>query len=693
MNARIASIPIFAVLALGLGAVWPSDLRSQPLACCDSDTSAVPPDDQPIRVRPANRPLLDQADEVIAKVRARTERLAARAGKTDELRGKSESLRKEIVELYRLIHQVGELGDELLLRGERDGETLRTRASELIAPLNATVTELRPSLGTPQGMVNAMTRRAKEQLAELKQLDELIKQRKWTQAHAKLEGLLEQADEVGRFPDQKEVEQLFKPLAERIAQVRPGYLAERKPNLVTGLREEFAALRPDLNALRLQLAAVSSAMKENREIRWNDQSVTGPDLLGQLVASWPATDQAVSQAAAVLHSIGPPAETELKSLRADYEAARLQAVTLVRELVLAEPASLSASVVEARYAAYLDVIPRFTIALHATPDELLASTGALNQLAARSPNLAAKINRYRAATDDSLRWRRRLAQRYHKNFREKKSPSGPVASLLDKPPALPGQEGPGGLKRTNQTFWSLEQPPEFVASVWSQHWKGVTTSIQKPTVRWPAGSDPQFVSAWHGRVVVEVNFPRSKLNELNQTLARDLLSDKDHSALTIETALALHTATFGPYLELAGSITASPVDHLPDRLFDLHEPLDLPGTLTTKSVVAYPAIPALVRLQLQPTWIAHDLFVWSDEPPPPSSTPAPPAKSPDVASQPPQEPPPTDEPKSSPGAPQATATPATGGNRIAEPVPAGQPAKNGELPKQSTPPPPGGVKF
>jgi hypothetical protein len=651
-------------------------------------------------VRSANQPLVDETNELIAKVQSRTERLAARAGKSDELRGKSDSLRKEIVDLYRAIHKISELGDELLLRGERDGETIRARAQELRAPLGAAVTELRPALGSPQGLVNAMTRRAKEQLAELKQLDELIKQRKWTQARAKLEDLREQADEVGRFPDQGEAEQLFKPLMDRAGPVRAGYLIDKKPTLLQTLRDEFATLRPDLNALRGQLADVSASIMEQKGIRWNDQPIGGPELLAQLVETWPKIDQSVSQAAAVLHVIGPPDEAELKSLRADYESARVQAVTLVRELILAEPSSVSAPVIDARYAAYLESIPRITTALRATPEEMLATAGALNQFAARSPELAAKISRYRAATDDALRWHRRLAKRLHKNFGEKKSPAGSIAQLLDKPPALPGQEGPGGLKRTNQSFWSIEQPPEFVASVWSEHWKGITASIQKPVVRWPTGSDPQFVSAWHGRAVVEATFPRAKLNELNQTLARDLLIDKDHAPLTIETAMALHTATFGPYLEVTGSITAAVADHLPDRLFDLHEPLDMTGALSTSSLVAYPAFPALVRLQLQPMWIAHDLFVWSDDPPPPppTSTPTPPAKAPDVAAQAPKETSAAGEPKPAADQPTtdqpSTAAPtATGVTKTAEPASAGPPAKKGEVPKQAAPVPPGGVKF
>jgi hypothetical protein len=653
--------------------------------------------DPTVRVRPANQPFVDEANELIAKVQTRTERLAARAGKTDELRGKSDSLKKEIVDLFRAIHQISQLGDELLLRGERDGETVRSRAQELLPPLGAAVTELRPSLGSPQGLGNAMIRRAKEQLAELKQLDELIKRRKWTDARDKLESLREQADDVGRFPDQGEAEQLFKPLMDRVGQVRAGYLAEKKPSLTQPLRDEFATLRPDLNALRLRLAAVSSSIKEKQPTRWNDRPIGGPELLNQLVETWPTTDQAVSQAAAVLHVIGPPAEAELISLRADYEAARVQAVALVRELILAEPSSLTAADAEARYTGYLEVIPRFTNALRAAPEEILATAGALNQLAARSPELAARISRYRAATDDELRWRRRFAQRVHKNLREKKAPAGPVAQLLVKPPPLPGQEGPGGLKRTNQTFWSIEQPPEFVASVWSEHWKGVTASIQKPTVRWPTGSDPQFVSAWHGRAVVEATFPRAKLNELNQTLARDLLTDKNHPPLTIETALALHTATFGPFLELAGGITGAAADHLPDRLFDLHEPLDLPGSFSTSSIVAYPAIPALVRLQVQPTWIVHDLFVWSDDPPP-SSTPTPTPKAPDVAAQTPKEPVPAAESKPAADAPTAvqpatSAAPPAGVAKGAESPPVGPAAKKGDVPKQSAPAPPGGVKF
>lgn len=697
MKARIVSIPICAALVLGLTALWPSALRSQPFAPSPLVT-LHPSLDSPLKVRPANQPLLDQANELLAKVQARTERLAARAGKSEELRGKSDSIRKEIVELFRTIHQIGQVGDELLLRGERDGEILHNRSQDLIGPLNAAVAELRPSLGSPQGMVNAMTRRAKEQLGALKQLDDQIKQQKWTAANAKLENLLEEADEVGRFPDQKEAEQLFRPLVDRIPQVRPGFLAEKKPGLIPALREEFASLRPDLDGLRLQLAAVSNALKENKEVRWNDQVIAGPDLLVQWVETWPKTDRAVSQAAAVLHSIGSPAEIELKSLRSDYEAARLQGISLVRELILAEPSSMSTALVEVRYAGYLEVIPRLTTALHATPEELLNSTGALNQLAARSPDLSAKINRYRAATDESLRWRRRLAQRYHKNFREKKPAAGSIANLLDRPPALPGQEGPAGLKRTNQTFWSLDQPPEFVAAVWIEHWKDVTASIQKPAVRWPTGSDPQFVSPWHRRAAVEVVFPRQTMNDLNQSLAKDLLTGENHPPLTLETAMALHTATHGPYLELAGNLISCQVDPLPDRLFDLHDPLDLPGTLATSSLVAYPAMPALVRLQLKPTWIVHDLYVWADEPPlSPSSTPTPATKTAPVASQPPKDPAPADAPANSPRAPivdpAGASAASTAGPAAGAPAGSNPPVKPSEPTKKAPAPPPGGVKF
>src|SRR5262245_28765735 len=97
-------------------------------------------DDAGLRVRPASKELLDQAQLSIDKIQSRAERLSNRAAKGDDLKGKSESLRKEIVELYRMVHALTVTADELLLLGERDGELLRQRANQLIAPLDATVT-------------------------------------------------------------------------------------------------------------------------------------------------------------------------------------------------------------------------------------------------------------------------------------------------------------------------------------------------------------------------------------------------------------------------------------------------------------------------------------------------------------------------------------------------------------------------
>src|SRR5262245_19011584 len=53
------------------------------------------------RVRPGSQELLEQAQSSIEKIQSRTDRLAARTTKGEDLKGKSDSLRKEIIEIYR----------------------------------------------------------------------------------------------------------------------------------------------------------------------------------------------------------------------------------------------------------------------------------------------------------------------------------------------------------------------------------------------------------------------------------------------------------------------------------------------------------------------------------------------------------------------------------------------------------------
>jgi hypothetical protein len=665
-------------------------------------------------VRPGSQELLDHAEATMEKVRTRTERLASRAAKGDDLKGKSDSLRKEIIELYRLIHEVTLAADDLLLRGERDGETLRERAGQLNAPLDGVVATLRPTIGTSAGLGNAATRRAKEQIGPVKQLDERIKQQDWTEAHQKLEELLRAADEVGRFAEAADSEPLFRPLLERAPQVRLGYLTKRKPTLVPALRDEFTGLRPDVDGMRKQLIAVADAARERHALRWNEQPITGPELLDQLASAWPQIDESVLKAAAVLHAIGASAEPDLRSLQSDYEATRVQAITLVRELILADAETTKASEVAPRYESYLAIIPRFMAALHGTPENAAGSAAALNQLAGKSPALEAKIRAYRAATSDALRWRRRIARRYLDKFHEQK-PAQALTTLLTRPPArgtgdqtgapvLPGQQTPPDQRRATRTVWSIEQPPESVAATWTNEWNGTPALIAAGTVRWPASGNPIFQTPWHSRVLAELEFPRQRVMDCITHLTRDLLLTKDRPPLTLEAALAVHTAAYGPYHELSGTLEGAMLENVPDRLFDLHDPNDVSGALTASGLVSYPAMPALVRLQFKPTWIAHDLFVELPEPPA-ASTPTPP-KSPPVTPPVASDKPPTpnageartggaatNEPRTGPlpAAPSGAAGPA--GPTAAPPVAPGgavsPPVKKETAPK----PPPGGVRF
>lgn len=658
----------------------------------------VPP--ATLQVRPGSQQLFDEIQANMERIRTRTERLAQRAARGDDLKGKSDSLRKEIVDLYRAVHATELLCDDLMLRGERAGELLRDRATKLTEPLDAAVNAVRPSLGTPTGLANAATRRAKEQLGSLKQLDELVKQRKWTAAHQKLEDLFEAADEVGHFPESAEADPLWRPLNEHVPQVRTGYMAERRQTFLDALRDEYRQARPDVEALRKRLAAATESARESRDLNWDERATTGPELLATIAEQWAETDRAVLQALAVVYAIGPSANSHLHSLQSDYEAARTQAIALARELILSDARSQDSAGAEARYMAYIAVIPRFMNALHASIEQSLVPSTALNQLASRSPEFEKRVRAYRAATAGAFRWRERMARRYRDKFSEA-VPAETLDKLVASPPMrsddasgaplLPGEAPRAGQRRVNQMTWSIDQSPESVAERWSKEWSGTTARFAATTVRWPNSGNPTLVTAWNGRVVGEVDYSRPTLLEPIERLAKDLLLSPSRPAISLEAAVAMHSAVHGPYLELGGTVEHATLDNLSDRLFAIHDSADVLGSLSAATLSDYPAIPALVRIQFKPNWLVHGLFAQNE------SAPASTATSPAVAPREPtqaQNPPPQNTPQQDvpPKSPQNQPTPAapTGAGAPTKAAPGAAPA-----PKQESPPKtaPGGVRF
>jgi hypothetical protein len=689
----------FSVFAIGV--IVSAVARSSALA----RNVAVPLDDsdEAAHVRPGSREVLVNAQTSIEQIRTRTERLATRAARTEDVKGKGESLRKEIIEVYRLIHSVELAGDDLLLRGERDGERLRDLAMRLTESLDAAVAALRSHLGSPAGLINATTRRAKEQLGAVKQLDELIKQQKWTDAHLKLQYLLEAADEVGRFPHSEDSEPLFRPLRERAAPVRAGYLVERKLEVLPALRQEFTECRPNVDHVRKRLAAVSQAARDKGELSWEDRPVTGPELISRIADNWPRIDESVLKAAAVLHAIGPAADSELRSLRSEYDAARVEAVTLVRDLILCDTHSSTPAAAESRYAAYLAAVPRFMTALHAAPENAIASNAALSQLAAKSAALESQVRAYRAATLEAFRWRRRIAARYLQNFREQ-IPAQPIAKLIDQPPArsaaptgapvLPGQKAPPNQQRITQMAWTIEQSPESIAAKWAGEWNGTRARVSTAAIDWRENGDARFISTWHRRTIAETECSRQTLLDAADRLAKDLLVGRDRPPITIEAAVAVHSAEHGPYAELGGTLHNVVLENIPDRLFDRSRPGDIFGALTPSTLVAYPAMPALVRVQLKLEWLVHDLFAEAIALPAaqsPTTTPAPAAPSAPLVSE----------------TPAGVAPPVTGGTSTPSPVAPNAPRTADDTTLSGSPvtprppskkepavqPPAGGVRF
>jgi hypothetical protein len=582
--------------------------------------------EMPVPVRAANRQIFLEAASLMEKATKSVERLTALAKKGDAaVRNASGPAKQEIIETYKALHEITRLAEELTLLGELDGLGTQLVLQQVRARLDEAVAQLRPHLGSTEGLQKAAERRGKEQAAPLKLLDDLIKQKNWATAHRVLTEMIEATDEVALFVDPKSAEPIYAPILERAGKIMPEYLAEEKvKNVNPRLREEFAALRPDIAALRTKIASVTDSLRNGQGIRWNDNAVNGPGCLMAAAKDWEEMDHKVAQAVSVLQAIGTPALADLKSLAVEYDAVRTNAITLVPELIRSEAGSVSGSDAKAQYMGYISAIPVFMSALHAKPADFAAAHLPLDQLASRSPELSAKVDRYRKSTSEYMRWRRRAVQRYLRSLHALYGQAQPMRNLLDNPGTMPGDKG---QPRVNQMALLPLQTPEFVGAVWSAHWHGLPVTVQNPVVLWLSGADPVFISPWHARACSESPFPRAAMDGFFQSLSNDLLGTPTRAPLTLEAMLAVHTAAHGPYIEVGGVVTGVVVDSLPDRLWDLNHPLDVTGALSPSSLSGHPAFPALVRLQVAPVWLAHDLFVWA-APPPQGAAPPPPVFAP-----------------------------------------------------------------
>jgi hypothetical protein len=164
--------------------------------------------------------------------------------------------------------------------------------------------------------------------------------------------------------------------------------------------------------------------------------------------------------------------------------------------------------------------------------------------------------------------------------------------------------------RFNQSVLPWHQLPESLNPPWRDAWRGVPVVAASPQVSHVSDEGSTVTSQWHGRVAAEISLAGSLSQELLQAIAHDLLCTTPESLpLTLETALALHTLTSGPYHEVGAVVQDATAESLPDRFWDQAEPGDTSLATESGALVGPPSFPVVVTLRASPIWVAHDLLV------------------------------------------------------------------------------------
>lgn len=612
---RVCGFTLPAVFILCSASALPQETEKAAAEQEKPPAAAEPEADVP--ARPNNRELLTHALDLANKLRE----LANELGRpneeaTQKKRADSPAVRAQITRFFRTLHELDRTGGELLLRGEFEGLRFQTLAQQIHQSVEPVLATLRKNVKNKQGLTKGLERVAQEQRGELRRIDAAIAAEKWSVAYRELNKLVDQSDKLGLLVEPSVSAQVYAPIIERLQTVLPNYFEMRRAELKPQLMQEYESLRPNLSQLNELVSSAIDGVGSAERKQSEGQPDSGPAFVQQITAEWGRIDTSIARALASIHVIGPEAKPELTQLQSERAAARASILSAAPRMIRSESNALAddanAATVEKLYTEYLVALPQLMSALRASPDEFQEAGAALHELAAKSPDLSARVQRFERATSNTLRWRRRLARRYQQQHLKMIEGDVTLQGLLTNPPAL---EKDNKQRRVTQAVLLPKQTPEFVGGVWSQQWGLSPVRESELTLFWIPNADPVFVGPWRQRVSVEAPFPKDAVDAFFQGLSTELLSG-EVAPLTLEAMLVVHSVAHGPYLELGGVIASAAVDALPDRLWDLAHRLDVAGAIAPESLVASPNSPALVRVQVQPTWLVHDVFFWAAPPPP-----------------------------------------------------------------------------
>ncbi|MFO0868010.1 MAG: hypothetical protein U0935_03605 [Pirellulales bacterium] len=536
---------------------------------------------------------------------------------------------KALGDAYAATLQLRRLALQLQLLGEPAGLDFALRA-DVMAPQISRVAQA--YAGTPEGAafltkVRAFLARTQPERANLlKRVVELATRNQWQEAETTFHTALDKIHAMTVFLSPDEQKPIHEPFYDLSAKITQGMNAVRIKESDAIFAERRKALAPDLKELPQQCAAVAQGLATSPTVDFQGQMLTGPQAVAALLASAQQLHVRLLKYHALSLALqGRAAGGGYTGMVPMGSTGGVTADPLVQQYVNEFPAALSAGLskvvaadtarvaeadVAALYTAYVEAVALFSMRTGNSPVATALHTS-LQQLAAKSPAVAANVTAYDEATTELLRWRNRVAA---SQARARLS-SHPTVETPFRPAFTSKELYLGLFDATMPDF----QEPRLLAAAPDILLPAVEKVVgQKATIgEWRGiGTGKNTASVLESRTYGTMKGVRGSVEPALAALRADLFLADDAPPLTLAAAAAVQSAEVGDWDQCGGTIQGLHLEAFITRLATLPDPVwqlvpwgaAPPATRRVETVNVSILPQVIVRFEMSPEWVQHRFF-------------------------------------------------------------------------------------
>lgn len=519
---------------------------------------------------------------------------------------------KAIGEVHVAVLRIQRLAEHLITLGEPAGIDFQLRAKELRNDLGPLIQAYRTLPGAALQLrkdFQILSQNAQKQANAIPKAGQLADRGEWERAKSTLDEAVDLLESMAVWYTPEERKRVINRFLDAQQLVGKNVQELRQKRAAEALAEARIEQTPDFEGLVSQVLEAADEIRAGGKAELDGEILAGPALVERFGQRWQEVQHGAVRCRGLDWSrklaTGEPPASELTALMDRQARFSEDVVTALAGLIAADAARVPAAEARGLYLEYLAVLAPLVSLAH-DDAATRAVSPALEQLASKSPALAAEVAAYGQATAELLRWRQRTAEAY---ARARLAPFPPLEQAFLEATRVSG-ETPGlvfaGAQDTTKAMLNASAPAVMRPATEKLLGEKVTLAdlVGLPT------ATKMAVSRYRARTYARITLPEPLAGEVT-ALESALLVHEGAPPLTLEAAMALATARRGDLALAGGEITGLYLEALATRFATLSAagrslvPL---GPLAPEPVDPDPLRQMLMRFDVNPLWGQHRYF-------------------------------------------------------------------------------------